>query len=113
MKLFKPKKYYFISSVRQYTTDNGTGLEDSRCWEFYKSKKKAIKAVENNWTDMNEDGYYPWVVIEPIEEGLLSIYLPNDVMWFKENYSKIDIEELYGSLPEDLKELVTLNKKYW
>lgn len=110
MRLFKPKKYYFISSVRQYTIGNGTILEESRCWGFYKSKKKAIKAVENNWTDMNEDGYYPWVVIEPIEEGLLSICLPKDAIWFKEKYSEVDMEELYGSLPEDLRELATLNK---
>ena len=110
MKLFKPKKYYFIASIRQYKADDGITLEESRCCGFYRSKKKAIKAVENNWSDMNEDGYYPWVVIDPVEEGLLSECLSKDAIWFKEIYSEVNMEELYGSLPEDLRELVTLNK---
>ena len=45
----KPKRYYFIATVRRYKakTENGREYEteDSRTWGFYRSKKKAIKAV--------------------------------------------------------------------
>jgi hypothetical protein len=99
--MFK-KKYYFIASVRVYKekwpegTKNYKGEDaggkeyeqhESRCWGFYTSKKKAIKAVEENWTDMNEAGYYPYVVIESATEGLLTVVNnPEDTIWFKAIY---------------------------
>ena len=81
-KLFHSTKYYFITSVRIYK-ENGVELTDSRTWGFYKSKKTAFRAVQENWTDMNENGYYPWVVIEEVHEGLLDV--PLKVWWFEQD----------------------------
>jgi len=104
-KLRHKTKYYFITSVRRYIPDehqwkgmvsrwkangvwdNGSSkkredyeLEETRCWGFLKSKKRAIELVENNVTDLNEAGYYKYVVIETSYEGLLP-YADNQ-MWF-------------------------------
>ena len=70
------KKYYFIGSVRVV---DGV-VEDSRCWGFYTKKSKAIRAVEENWSDINEYGYYQYAVIETVEEGLNNYDL--HPMWF-------------------------------
>lgn len=98
--MFK-KKYYFIASVRIYKekwpegTKNWKGEDvsgkehesyDKRCWGFFTSKKKAIRAVEENWTDLNEAGYYKYVVIEEITEGLLQICTSSKALWFKACY---------------------------
>lgn len=113
------KKYYFITSVRRekHTYPEGTknykdvdvsGKEyyttDTRCWGFYTSKKKAFTAVKENWTDMNECGYYPWVVIEELEEGLISY--PRKEFWFKENYDINAANKfLEGKTEQDIKDL--------
>jgi hypothetical protein len=95
------KKYYFIASVRdtlQEVPDELKKLKnlpddykyenhDSRCWGFFMSKRKAIHAVTENWTDMNEAGYYKYVVIEPHYEGLLNP-IPNEDIWFRAVYNK-------------------------
>lgn len=98
--MFK-KKYYFIASVRVYKekwpegTKNYKGEDvggkeyeqhESRCWGFYTSKKKAIRAVEENWSDMNEAGYYKYAVIEELMEGLLQCCLSDKAMWFEAKY---------------------------
>lgn len=74
-------KYYFIASVRD--DEN----HDSRCWGFFTSKDKAIQAVTENWTDMNEAGYYKYAVIEPHYEGLINPIIGEDI-WFVAKYDK-------------------------
>lgn len=105
------KKYYFISSVRQVVNENTLiSTTDTRCWGFFTSKKKAIKAVTENWTDINEDGYYPYAVIETYTEGLISGM--NEVLWFEEHYEKMsdqEIKDLYYKLPEEYRKNAKLN----
>lgn len=97
----KPKKYYFIATVRDARQEvediikKAKGLpddykyenHDSRCWGFYRSKKKAIQAVTENWTDMNEAAYYHYAIIEPHYEGLISPVIGEE-MWFKAKYEE-------------------------
>lgn len=106
----RKRKYYFIASVRDakqevddiikkvknLSDDYKYENHDSRCWGFYRSKKKAIQAVTENWTDMNEAGYYRYAVIEPHYEGLINPIIGEE-MWFKAKYEKRtdDKEEYY------------------
>lgn len=97
----KPKKYYFIATVRDARQEvediikKAKGLpddykyenHDSRCWGFYRSKKKAIQAVTENWTDMNEAAYYHYAIIEPHYEGLINPVIGEE-MWFKAKYEE-------------------------
>lgn len=111
IKYFFSKKYYFIASVRVYGNDDLSASTDSRCWGFFLSKKRAIKAVEENWTDMHENGYYPYVVIETYTEGLLS-QTCNEYLWFKESYKQLsldEVKELYNSLDDKYKENARIN----
>lgn len=85
------KKFWFITSVRENTAYREDGssykYQDSRCWGFFEDKEKAIKAVEENWTDMNEADCYPYAVIESISEGLLTVANnPEETIWFKAIY---------------------------
>lgn len=95
------RKYYFIASVRDAMQEVDDIIKkarnlpddykyenhDHRCWGFFRSKKKAIQAVMGNWTDMNEDAYYHYVVIEPHYEGLINPIIGEE-MWFKAKYEK-------------------------
>lgn len=97
----KRKKYYFIASVRDVKQEVDDIIKkaknlpddykyenhDSRCWGFFRSKKKAIQAVTENWTDMNEAAYYHYVVIEPHYEGLVNPIIGEE-MWFKAKYEE-------------------------
>lgn len=97
----KPQKYYFIASVRDIMEElepelkKLRGLPDDwkyenhehRCWGFYLSKDRAIRAVTENWTDMNEAGYYKYAVIEPHYEGLINPIINEDI-WFVAKYDK-------------------------
>ena len=97
----KKRKYYFIASVRDAKQEVDDIIKkaknlpddykyenhDSHCWGFFRSKKKAIQAVTENWTDMNEAAYYHYVIIEPHYEGLISPIIGEE-MWFKAKYEK-------------------------
>ena len=62
---------------------------DSRTWGFYYDLGKALKAVHENWTDMNEAGYYDYAVIEPHDAGLLGIEKAiSNTLWFKAEYEE-------------------------
>lgn len=113
-------KLYFITSVRwekkiwpegtkNYKDEDISGqkyeIPDKRCWGFYLSKKTAFQAVEENWTDLNECGYYPWVVVEEYEEGLLQ--LPCKSYWFEQDLDKKQVENLIKDKTEE--ELEALN----
>ena len=50
---------------------------------WYNKLKEAIKAVEENYTDINEMGYYPFVVIEKIPEGVCPVTEEKNELWFK------------------------------
>lgn len=118
------KKYYFISSARIETFYRKDGTSYSfpeyREWGFFTSKKKAIKAVTENWTDINECGYYPWALISVKGKGLLADRYDMPRMWFKESYTKLSdeqLQEIYNKCPEDKRTYCTVNQTtnaaYW
>jgi len=74
------KPIYTITAIR-YTMFFG-----SRTVGFYYDFKTADEDVRNNGGDINEAGYYPYVVIEEIEEGLY-IY-PRNCYWYAWNRVK-------------------------
>lgn len=62
---------------------------DSVTWGFYYDLGKALKAVRENWTDINEAGFYDYAVIEPHNVGLLGIDKAiSNTLWFKAEYEE-------------------------
>ena len=47
-----------------------TGENGTRCWGFFREVAEANAAALANATDMNEAGYYPYLVIEEYPEGI-------------------------------------------
>ena len=76
-----------IKKVKNLPDDYKYENHDSRCWGFFRSKKKAIQAVTENWTDMNKAAYYRYAVIEPHYEGLINPIIGEE-MWFKAKYKE-------------------------
>lgn len=66
---------YFITSVSE--------KHGFRCVAYVSKLEEAIDIIESNSGDLNEAGYYPYAVIENVEEGIYQYdYNP---MWFKFN----------------------------
>lgn len=61
---------------------------ESRCWGFFYDLETAMEMVRNNATDMNEAGYYKYVVIEPKKQGLCYAEPSCSNRWFMAQYSK-------------------------
>lgn len=63
---------WFITSLRfnksEKTIDKDKFREEFRFEKntvgFFSSREEAIYAIENNWGDLNEAGWYPWLVVE-------------------------------------------------
>lgn len=66
-------KLYFIATFGDIKKDK-LGWLDYDCRQrvvgFYDDYETAKKAVEENWCDLYEDGYYKYAVIEALEPGL-------------------------------------------
>ena len=65
----------------------------ARCVGFYFKQKDAEEAVINNTNDIFEEGYYPYCVIEEVQEGIY--FFPRNEIWYKWNlktnsYKKIN-----------------------
>ena len=63
------------------TTLRGTIHDGIRCVGFSHDLQDAIDMVEDNAMDINEAGYYHYVVIEKTNPGIYNIELDN--IWFK------------------------------
>ncbi len=55
----------------------------SRCVGFCFNVEDAKKEVENNTMDIYEAGYYPYCVIEEVQEGIY--FFPRHEIWYKWN----------------------------
>ena len=66
---------YFITSISE--------KHGNRCVGYVSKLDEAIDIVENNYADLNEVGYYPYVVIENVEEGIYQY--DQNPFWFKYN----------------------------
>lgn len=76
---------YFITTISKKHGD--------RCVGYYANEQDAIDAVIHNACDLNEAGYYPYAVIENVEEGLYQY--DQSPIWYKYNettdkYEKTD-----------------------
>ena len=68
-------KLYFIATCCDIKKDKLGWLDyggDHRVVGFYEDLETAKKAVEENWCDLYEDGYYKYAIIEEQEPGLYS-----------------------------------------
>lgn len=65
------KEYYFITVFTKLEQNKGflVNVGIKRCWGFYEDKGTAIKAVEENWTDLNET-IFDYALIEGYNEGI-------------------------------------------
>ena len=72
--MLKEREYFFITVFTRLDVDKlgwpDTGTE--RTWGFYRNKNTAIKALHENWTDMEETIYH-YAVIEGYKEGISNI----------------------------------------
>ena len=62
------------------TTVKGALNSGTRCVGFTHTFKQAEEIVKNNIFDINEMGYYPYVVIEETNSGLYSY--PRKETWY-------------------------------
>lgn len=65
---------YFITTMSR---------KAARCVGYFSNIEDAIDLVKNNSCDINEAGYYPYVVIENIAEGIYQY--DSHPVWFKYN----------------------------
>ena len=69
-------KIYFVATCRDIKKDELGWLDYGgahRVVGFFPDMETARKAVEENWCDLYEDGYYKYAIIEEHEDGLYSI----------------------------------------
>lgn len=76
---------YFITSISE--------KHGNRCIGYVSKLEDAMKIVEENQCDLWEAGYYPYAVIENIEEGIYQY--DQSPIWFTfneetERYNKSD-----------------------
>jgi len=79
------------NEIHTITTVRGALHAGSRAVGYYFTLDEAIDRVLNNALDINENGYYPYAVIETISPGIYSF--PREELWFKWNHDKEQYEE--------------------
>jgi hypothetical protein len=69
--MFMDHEYFFITVFCKLGLDSCGWPETGgrRTWGFYRDKNTAIKALHENWTDMEETIYH-FAVIEGYTEGI-------------------------------------------
>lgn len=72
------------------TTIRHALLAGSRSVGYYNTFEQADQEVRNNSLDINECGYYPFAVIEPLEQGIYQY--PREEFWYKWNREKDQYE---------------------
>lgn len=73
---------YTVTCYQPSKWDKKRILAESRCrvWGWLKDKSRAIKAILGNETDMFEDGYYTYAIVEKVREGICSH--AEAIQWF-------------------------------
>lgn len=91
---------FTITTVREYDGQDDLfapgGGKCPRTVGYYFTQEKAIECLEKNWMDLNEAGYWPWAVIEKVEEGVYPLINDKQSLWFEYNrenkkWNKIDV----------------------
>ena len=75
---------YMVTCI--YKAKSARNHSHARCWGFSFSLEEVTKWVLGNATDMFEQGYYNYAVIEQVPAGLLPFAKP--IAWYKYAYSK-------------------------
>lgn len=88
LRLSLPLKTIYVVTVfgpqgpQTYANKNGR----TRTWGWYVTRTAAETAVLQNWTDLFENGYYRWAVIEAFPEGLSHYGVA--VGWYEATYKE-------------------------
>ena len=96
------KEIYVITMIQKLkpSAKSDLFLEDAgeRIVGFYFNKDTAFKRVKENAVDINEAGYYPYALIEKIEEGIYNpAFQEGEDRWlFQYNEKK----NCYEQIPE-------------
>lgn len=80
----------------------------TRTWGFFLSLDKAEEAILNNFYDIFEQGYYNYVIVEEIKEGILGKC--KKIAWYKLKNKEKNILKI-----EKAKELSFLKRyiRFW
>lgn len=62
---------------------------DKRTWTYFHHFEDAFNFVENNGWDINENGYWPFVVVESVKQGTLTQKIEYWYQFKDEKYQKI------------------------
>jgi hypothetical protein len=81
----------------------------TRTWTWVSTKEQAIKIVENNTTNIAEDGYYKWCAIEGIASGILSLLEPDNQIFYRWSIRQKKYTKCH-EMPEEL--VKYFNKNY-
>jgi len=86
-------KVYFIATANNIKKDKLGWIDwgkSHRVVGFFDNLEDAKKAVEDNWCDLYENGYYKYAIIEEREDGLYSTCdNPIFYKWEDGGYKKI------------------------
>ena len=80
----KPTKIFTMTVVSgdpEAPLDQNEKRLRCRCWGYYFSRKTAAEAIEGNWTDMSELGYYRYGVLGSLGEGPLPSQ--KELQWYE------------------------------
>jgi hypothetical protein len=90
----KPNTIYTVTTLKTvygYKNPVHTYELGCRCVGFFMELEDAQKEVENNSMDIYEEGYYPFVVIEAVYEGIYGITAKEWwYQWIDNGYKPID-----------------------
>jgi hypothetical protein len=83
------KKPIFVITTLRKPEGKRLFPSSPRAVGFYHKLQDAITAIENNFCDIYDDDYYPFVVIEEIYEGTYPLISNiSKEYWFKWNVKK-------------------------
>jgi hypothetical protein len=75
-----------MKTIHTVTTVRNRG-EHPRCVAWFEKRADALDVVEKNRGDIYEEGYYPYAIIEELQEGLYAIDPDDYRQWFQWDYS--------------------------
>ncbi len=78
---------FTITTVREYDGRDDLvapgGGRAPRTVGYMETQEKALQCLYEDWGDLNEAGYWPWAVIEEVEEGLYPRINDKKSIWFE------------------------------
>jgi len=64
----------------------------TRVWGWFRDKRRAMASVMCNSTDMFEEGYYTYAVVEGVTSGLIPY--AKQIQWFKYDHKKKTVTKI-------------------